>query len=339
MKGRFAFPGVAAAMCLMVAFGAGADEALSTALSSARPKIVKIHGSGGGRQLEGYQSGILVAGSEHVLTVASHVLAGGEVSVTLDDGTKAPAKLLAQDLSRDLALLEVEGVAAAGFDLHSPREAPRVGTPIVALSNLFDIAAGNEPVSAQTGFVSGIEAVSARQGSFAIVFRGDVLLLDCVTNNPGAAGGAVVDLEGRLLGMIGKEVTAETTGVFLNYAIPVSELAAGYLAMIEGRRNEPADSEASPVRQPHRLEDLGLRLVPDVLLSTPPFVEAVAGAAEAAGLRADDLVIEVQGVAARDCRAVREQIRNVDRIDPIKIRVLREGQIVDVELRAPESKP
>lgn len=317
-----------------------AEESAVSAIAAARAKIVKLHGAGGARRLEAYQSGILVSPEGQILTVASHVLSGGEVRATFDDGTTRPAKLVAQDLGRDLALLEVEGGAPAWFDLETAAPAPSVGAPILALSNLFDIAAGNEPVSAQSGVVSGRAPLAARQGAFVAAVPGQVLYLDCVTNNPGAAGGAVVDLQGRLVGLIGKELTAESTDMFVNFAIPAEQLAAAYAAL-RGGPLDLADDDSARVRQPHRLGDLGLTLVPDVLLSTPPYVDAVTagGSAARAGLQPDDLIVEAGGAAVRNCRDVRQRLAAIDRIDPVKLRVLRAGKLIDVELTAEQDAP
>src|SRR6266850_1736662 len=48
-----------------------------------QPKVVKIYGAGGIRGLEHYQSGILISGKGHVLTVSSYVLDSDEVTVVL----------------------------------------------------------------------------------------------------------------------------------------------------------------------------------------------------------------------------------------------------------------
>lgn len=329
---------VAIGLFLACAAPARAENAWSEALASARSKIVKLHGAGGARQLEAYQTGILVSGEGHILTVASHVLSGSEVTATFDDGTKVQARVVAQDLGRDLALLAVEGGTPAGFDLTQPPPACAVGQPVLALTNLFDIASGNEPISAQSGFVAGIAPLAARQGAFATTIAGDVLYLDCVTNNPGAAGGALVDEQGRLLGLIGKELTAEATDMFVSYAIPVSQLTSAYESLRSGQSAEAAP-DAAPVRQSHQLDALGFTLVPDVLLNTPPYVDSVSreGPAAKAGLRADDLIVETSGRPIRTCREFRERMRAIDRIDPVKLRILRSGKLIELELVAPEA--
>ena len=93
---------------------------------------------------------------------------------------------------------------------------------MLAFSNLFGIATGDEPVSMLHGVVSAVAPLDARRGAFATNFRGDVYVVDAAANNPGAAGGALTDSQGRLLGMLGKELRSSLTGTWLNYALPVS---------------------------------------------------------------------------------------------------------------------
>ena len=59
----------------------------------------------------------------------------------------------------------------------------------MALSNLFGVAVGDEPVSVQRGTISVVARLEARRGVFETPYRGPVYVLDVTTNNPGAAGG------------------------------------------------------------------------------------------------------------------------------------------------------
>src|SRR5436190_409826 len=47
-------------------------------------------------------------------------------------------------------------------------------------------------------------------------------LLDAITNNPGAAGGALVNLKGQLIGVVGKEIKNSLSETWMNYAIPLT---------------------------------------------------------------------------------------------------------------------
>jgi S1-C subfamily serine protease len=68
-----------ALLCLAVAAclappAASAQSSFATVIDQTQPKIVKIFGAGGLRGLEAYQSGFLISGEGHILTVWSYVL-------------------------------------------------------------------------------------------------------------------------------------------------------------------------------------------------------------------------------------------------------------------------
>ena len=192
-----------------------------------QPKMVKIYGAGGLRGLEAYQSGMLISAEGHVLTAWSYVLDSDDVAVVLDDGRRFTAKLVGADPLTEVAVLKIDPGAEQlpHFDLHKAR-AVEVGTRVLAFSNLFGIATGDEPVSMLQGYVSAVAPLEARRGGFSTNYRGDVYIVDAATNNPGASGGALVDGQGRLVGMLGKELRSELTGTWLNYALPVAAFAA-----------------------------------------------------------------------------------------------------------------
>jgi len=303
-------------------------------IAGAARKVVKIHGAGGVRGLEAYQTGILVSPAGHVVTVMSTVLDADELDCVLDDGRRYRASLLGVDPQRELAVLSIEAEELPAFTLAVADHVP-VGTRIFALSNLFGVAVGDERVSAQHGVVSALVPLEARRGSYEVPYRGDVYILDCTTNNPGSPGGAVVDWRGRLIGMLGKELRASGSGIWLNYAIPVTSLASGYTEIIAGTASSGTDSSGTDTSGPgFDPAILGLVLVPDLLDRTPPFIETVAADSPAArsGLRADDLVIAVGGRSVASRAAVQQALSALAEGDAVRLSVVRDGAIVECNL-------
>ena len=329
------------AIVLLLAARANAATPGETIAGGAR-RVVKLYGAGGVRGLEGYQSGILVSPAGHVVTVQSTVLDSDAIDCVLDDGRRYPATLVGIDPRRELAVLSLAAEELPSFALPDepeppPGSAPSVaarvaaGTRVFALSNLFGVAVGDERVSAQHGVVSTVVPLAARRGAHEAPYRGDVYLLDFTTNNPGSPGGALVDWRGRLVGMIGKELRATSTGVWLNYALPIDEVARGYREVLGGTAGEaPAADMPSDGAASFDLGLLGIVLVPDLLDKTPPFVESVrAGSAAAAvGLRPDDLVVAVNGASVASRLAVQQRLAGLAAGDPVQFTVIRSGEIV-----------
>ena len=144
------------------------------------------------------------------------------------------------------------------------------------MSNLFGVATGNEPASVQHGTISVRTRLEARRGVFETPYHGPVYVLDVVTNNPGAAGGALVTRRGELLGMLGKELRnaleqhlAELRRADrASSASRWSEIRAGQVRRPQGRRG---GQEAGPGADAWRC--WGSSLVPDVVERTPPYVD------------------------------------------------------------------
>jgi S1-C subfamily serine protease len=206
---------------------AAAGEATEPGVYAAR-RVVKLYGAGGIRGLEAYQTGILVSPTGHIVTALSTALDSEAIDCVLDDGRRYPARLLGADLTRELAVLEIDGENLPCFSLSTTAPRAAVGSRVLALSNLFGVAVGDERVSLQHGVIAACVPLRARRGAHEAAYRGDVYILDCTTNNPGSPGGCLTDWQGRLLGMLGKELRAEPSGIWLSYALPADELARGY---------------------------------------------------------------------------------------------------------------
>jgi S1-C subfamily serine protease len=332
--------------------GAPPTAALTAAIAAAQRRTVKVYGAGIGCE-HGYGTGILVSPDGDVITVLSLVLEATDLQVVTDDGRVHAAEVAHRDEYRQLALLKLsapdDNVAAAvpagrptsGGDALSPSEpealardqaspsfaafAPtdsaslRGGDWVLAVGNVFKVAEGDEPLSVMKGVVAGRSKLRATRGAQPFPYLGDVILLDAITSGPGSPGSAVVDLDGRLVGLVGKTVTADATNTFLNYALPAEELAAFLKDAQAARRAETRTS--APAIDTAANPDTGSATQPDtatvsnhnatgpayhgILLSKIayhrqlPFVQRVikGSPADRAGLKADDLIISANGTA------------------------------------------
>jgi S1-C subfamily serine protease len=329
---------LAFACLLAVANIAHAGEDGASLVDIARqvqPKVVKLYGAGGLRGLEAYQSGMLISGKGHVLTVWSYVLDADEVTVVLNDGRHFSAKYVASDPLTEIALLKFDTgeEEMPHFDLSTAVKA-EPGARVLAFSNLFGIAVGNEPVSMLHGVVSSVAPLEARRGAFATNYRGDVYVVDAAANNPGAAGGALTDANGRLLGMLGKELRSNLSGTWLNYALPVSSFAPTVDDMVAGRFTPTELSEVDKPANPLSLAALGVVLVPDVVARTPPYVDRIIpnSPAAAAGLHPDDLIIMIDTQVASSCRETAHLIERLEHDASVRLAVLRGEQFLEFTL-------
>ena len=313
-----------------------ATPSLSDTIADAQPKMVKIYGAGGFRGMEAYQSGMLISDEGHILTVFSYVLDTDYISVTLDDGQKFDAKLLGADPQLEVAVLKIEATGLPHFNLREAVEAD-AGVRVLALSNLFGVATGDEPASVQHGIVSIKTELTAHRGVFETPYGGQVYVLDAMTNNPGAAGGALITRRGELVGLLGKELRNSMNNTWLNYAMPIVEVRKSVEEIQAGTFEALAADPARP--RPERaleLEALGIVLMPDILERTPAYVDEVRADSPAAavGLRPDDLILLLDERLIQGCKSLREELEYIDYEDPIVLIVLRGQELLTFQLQA-----
>lgn len=278
----------------------------------------------------------MISSDGHVLTVWSYVLDTDYITVVLNDGRKFKGELVNADPRLEIAVLKIEAEDVSHFDLGDTVELDS-GDRVLAFSNLYGVATGNEPASVLHGSVAVKTELAARRGAFETTYNGQVYVLDAMTNNPGAAGGALTDRQGNLVGLLGKELRNSLNNTWLNYAVPMDELRESIEDILAGR-NPPrgeGDNEKKPA-DPHTLARLGLVLVPDLLNKTPPFVDSVrpGSPADKAGVKVDDLVLFINDRIAASCKNLVDELSYIDSIDDVMLTVQRGGQeLVDLVIQ------
>lgn len=332
-------PAILAASCLIAlahatagAAGGAADPAVAEGLA----KVVKLYGAGGFRGLEAYGTGFLASGDGHVVTSWGPLLDTEPVTAVLDDGRRFEAKLIGVDPAGGIAVLKIDGVDGLPyFDLGDVAEAAP-GDRVFALSNMFRVVAGDEPVSVMHGVVLARTALTARRGRYEVPFDGPVYVIDAVTNNPGAAGGVVITRDGGLVGMIGREVRGGESETWINYALPADAIRDRFEAVLSGTAvaSETPAAEPAATRRP---VDVGIVTVPDVTTRTPVYVtEALPGSvAQDAGLLVDDLVLFARGRPVRSIREFTATLSRAESGDEIDLVVRRGDRLVSLVLRLP----
>ena len=315
----------------------GQTIGFGSAISQTLPKIVKIVGSGGSRGLEAYQSGILVTADGHVLTTWSYVLDTSVITLTTSAGYKYEADLIGFDPRLDIAILKIPVTESLHFSIDNV-STTQAGDRVLAFSNLYNVATGNEPVSIQQGFVSSVSNLSAVRGTWKSPYQGRALLIDAMTNNPGATGGAVTDRSGNLVALIGKEMQDSRTKAWLNYGIPIENLRESIRSIINGEKQNTTiatDAMSKGPTEPMTLRLMGASLVPDIIKRTPPYVDRVASGSPAAkaGLLADDLIIEVDGVMTPSTEDVKQRLRAIDRDASVLLMVQRGNQFLEFTVK------
>jgi S1-C subfamily serine protease len=345
-----------AALAGLAAIGR-ADDSFAKVAEQTNRKCVKLFGSGGIRGLASYGTGFFVSNDGYILTIYSHILDTRDLRVHTYDGTRYHAEVVAVEPELDVALVrigngrnkkvEVEyyfDVAAA-----AKSRVAKPGTGILAFSNQFQIATRDEPMTVQQGVIMSYSKLYGRIGIFQATYRGDVYVVDAITNNPGAGGGVLTTRSGELLGIVGKELRNELTNTWINYAIPINATAKGkskdgkevtvsILDLVE--KKEKYEPLQAPPKEAGGGGFHGIVLVPNVVERTPPYIDDVipGSPAHKAKLRPDDLIVYVNGLPVGDIATFNDLISKYRPKDEIKLEIQRGEKLITVPIVLEEPK-
>jgi serine protease Do len=340
---KYALACAAGWLAFVVCSTASAQSSRET-IENVLPKVVKIFGAGGIKQLYSYSTGFLVSADGHIVTVWSHVLDGDTVNVVLSDGRRYEGKVLGAEPQLDLAVLKIPAEGLPFFDLAEAASAAP-GTRVLGFSNMFKVAVGDEQVSVLHGVIAAKSTLAARRGVFEAPYHGPIYVVDAITNNPGSGGGVLTTWDGRLLGMIGKELRNSQTNTWVNYVMPISELKQPVEEIISGKftakRSADSDEESAALRPDrYRAADFGIVMIPDVVARTPAFIDRIVpdSAAMEAGLRSNDLVLFVGDELIQSVRALRDELGRLESGGKLRLVVRRGDQLITVELPIPRKE-
>ncbi|WP_341911962.1 trypsin-like peptidase domain-containing protein [Polaromonas sp. YR568] len=158
----------------------------------------------------GLGSGVIVSPNGYILT-NNHVVEGADdIEVILNDTRKAKAKIIGTDPETDLAILKIELDKLPVIVLGSS-DTLQVGDPVLAIGNPFGVGQ-----TVTSGIVSALGRNQLGINTFENFIQTDAAI------NPGNSGGALVDTQGRLLGINTAIYSRSGGSMGIGFAIPVS---------------------------------------------------------------------------------------------------------------------
>ena len=295
------------------------EEAIQAAAARVAPSIVSIETVGGLQRVEqvllgtGPTTGLIVSPDGYVITSSfNFAQKPASILVTLTDGTRLPAQLVATDHSRLLVLLKID----AGRSLPTPAAVEeseiRVGWWSIAVGRAFDVEQPNLSV----GIVSAVDRVGGK------AIQTDAKI------SPANYGGPLVDIRGRVLGVLtplSPTKGGELTGVEwydsgIGFAVPLAHVNRVLPRLKDGHDLKPGL--------------IGVNLQGGDIYASPAVVAACRPKSPAyqAGLKPEDTII------ALDERAIARQSQLLDELgrhyagDRVKLTIRRGDQELLKEL-------
>ena len=285
------------------------DEPVASVAETVAPSVVRIDTA------TGTGSGIIYDENGSVVTNAHVVLGADTVEIQLADGTRATGKVLGSDPAVDIAIVQIEGNLNFRKATFATLDTIRVGQLAVAIGSPFGLEQ-----SVTAGIVSAVNravpTLNVENGSRTVL---EMIQTDAPIN-PGNSGGALVDRQGRVVGM---NTLIRTDGnvegnLGVGFAIPtdtiflVTERIANGLSLENGflgiSGQDPTLGRAGA-------------LVIEVVPNSP---------ADQSGLEPGDLIINVDGSPILGMSELAARVRLTSPETEISLDVLRNGNEISI---------
>ncbi|GAB3234303.1 trypsin-like peptidase domain-containing protein [Hymenobacter seoulensis] len=265
---------------------------------------------------QGSGSGVIIAANGYIVTNNHVIDKADKIEVVMDDKRKFAAELVGTDPTTDLALLKVKADNLP-FIRYGNSDNVKVGEWVLAVGNPFNL---NSTVTA------GI--ISAKGRNINILRREDgmgvesFLQTDAVVN-PGNSGGALVNLNGDLIGI--NSAIASQTGSFVGYsfAVPSSIVSKVIDDLLKYKVVQRALLGV-------QIREVDAQLASEKKLSSLNGVYVMGAgknsSAADAGLQEGDIITEINGVKVNTSSQLQEQVARFRPGDKIKVTYLRDSK-------------
>jgi Do/DeqQ family serine protease len=270
----------------------------------------------------GLGSGVIVSADGTILT-NNHVIEGADrITVILSNNKSYEARLVGSDRPSDLAVLKIEAQNMPYLTLGNS-DAVRVGDIVLAIGN---------PLGIGQTVTAGIISAKGRRtglsyGSSNDSFE-DFLQTDAPINR-GNSGGALVNLNGELIGINSQILAGGPSGgnIGIGFAIP-SNMAKSVMEQLlkDGRVRRGMLGINIQNITDDTAKALDLQDTSGVLVSNV----RPGSAAEKAGLKRGDIITAINGEKIEDSNVLRNKVAGTMPGTEIKLTVLRRGQQMEL---------
>jgi putative serine protease PepD len=277
----------------------------------------------------GLGSGVILSSSGYILT-NNHVVEGGkQLMVNLGD-TQVEGKVVGTDPSSDLAVLKVEATGLVPIEIGDSDDLD-VGDWVMAVGSPFGLEK-----SVSTGIISALYRSTTMQSQTGVNIYANLIQTDAAIN-PGNSGGALVNSEGKLIGIntLINSTSGSSSGV--GFALPCNFAMNIAQQIMDGKQ----------IQHPF----LGVTLLTvtksnaaelKVSATSGAYIETVqtGSPAETAGIKQGDVITDIDGTKINSSAEAIIQIRSKSVGDKISLTVDRSGSStkLDVVIGATQSE-
>ena len=266
------------------------------------------------RERVGSGSGVIIREDGYIVT-NNHVIDGAtKIEVTLNNNQKYPATLVGTDPATDIALLkiEAEGLPVIPF---GDSDKLRLGEWVIAIGSPYDL---------RSTITAGIVSAKGRSmPNYSGEFKIESFIQTDAAVNPGNSGGALVDKAGNLVGI--NTAIISQTGSYTGYsfAVPVNIVKKIVFDLMDYGKVQRAVLGIT-------MQEIDDKIAEDLKLSSRNGVYIVevskSGAADAAGIKAGDVLIAIDSTIITNAASVQEAVSRFSPGDEAEVTVIRDGK-------------
>lgn len=267
-------------------------------------------------------SGVIVS-PDGVVVTNNHVIQGmTEIKVVLNDRREFNAELVLADAQTDLAVLRIEVDEPLPFLNFANSDSIQVGDVVLAIGNPFGVGQ-----TVTSGIISALARTAVSVSDYQFFIQTDAAI------NPGNSGGALIDIDGRLVGVntaiysrsggsngIGFAIPSRLVQQVINSAVDGSPLVRPWLGA-------SSSTVTADLAKALKLDRPAGAIVDDVWPDGP---------ADRAGIKAGDVIIEVDGEPVYDAETLRYRVGVNNEGDTADVVYVRNGKnrstVLDLQL-------
>lgn len=257
-------------------------------------------------------SGVIVT-PDGVIVTNNHVIEGmTEIKVVLNDRREYNAELILADPQTDLAVLQIESDEPLPFLPFANSDTAQVGDLVLAIGNPFGVGQ-----TVTNGIVSALARTAVSVTDYQFFIQTDAAI------NPGNSGGALVDTEGRLVGVNTAIYSRSGGSNGIGFAIPSRLVQQVIRSAIDGGvlvrpwLGASTSTVTSELASALDLDRPAGAILDDIWDSGP---------ADKSGLKAGDVIIEIDGQPVFDAETLQYRIGVRDDGDEADIVYVRNGR-------------
>ena len=265
-------------------------------------------------------SGVILSNDGYIVTNNHVIESANEIEVVLNDKRTFAAQLIGTDPNTDLALLKIEATDLPTIEIGNSDDL-RVGEWVLAVGNPFNLT---------STVTAGIVSAKARSIN---ILNSDMKIESFIQTdaavNPGNSGGALVNTRGQLVGI--NTAIASQTGSYTGYAFAIPT-AIMQKVVADLRQYGTVQRALLGIR----MLDITQQVKDQLSLESMEGVyvgEVISGsAADKAGMKAGDVIVQVDGRPINASSQLQEQIGRKNPGDQIIILVRRGHRSVSLQV-------